>query len=83
MNFVPTEADPDVWLSLATTDGGFDYYEMICVSVEDMLSMSKDPMALIKAIQECNDWKSESMKLPDLCLEVIVEKVENKNRVPC
>ncbi len=83
LNFIPTEADPDVWLRPATTEGGFDCYEMICVYVDDILCVSKDPMGLIRAIQECYELKGGSIKSPDLYLGATVPNLENKNGVPC
>ncbi len=51
MKFTPVEADPDVWLRPATTDGGFEYCKIVCVCVDDILCISKDPKALIRVIQ--------------------------------
>ena len=83
MNFVPTEADPDVWLRPATTDGGFDYYEMVCVYVDDILCVSKDPGALLGVIQESYELKKGSVKPPDIYLGATIEKTETKDGVPC
>ncbi len=52
ISFVPTKVDSDVWLMPPTIEGGFEYYEITCVYVDDMLRVSKDPKALIKSIEE-------------------------------
>ncbi len=54
---------------------------MICVYVDNILYLSKAPMALIRAIQECYEIKSGSIKSSGLYLGATVEKVEIKNGV--
>ena len=83
MNFVPTEADPDVWLRPATTEAGFEYYEMVCVYVDDILCVSKDHKAIIETIEESYELKKGSVKPPDVYLGATVEKIESKSGVPC
>lgn len=83
MEFVPTEADPDVWIKPATTEGGFEYYEMICVYVDDILCVSKDPKALIDVTQNSYELKKESIKKPEVYLGATIEKIETKEGVPC
>jgi hypothetical protein len=83
MEFVPTEADPDVWIKPATTEGGFEYYEMICVYVDDILCVSKEPKALIDVIQNSYELKKESIKKPEVYLGATIEKIETKEGVPC
>ena len=45
LNFVPTYADPDVWMR----DAG-DCYEYVCVYVDDLFTALKDPDEFFKAL---------------------------------
>ena len=38
MDFMPCRADPDLWLH-----GQSDHYEYVCVYVDDLMVMMKDP----------------------------------------
>jgi hypothetical protein len=40
MNFHPCEADPDVWMRVATKDNGFAYYEYALCYVDDIMFIS-------------------------------------------
>lgn len=83
MAFVPTEADPDVWLRPSTTEGGFEYYEIVCVYVDDILCISKEPHTLIEVIKESYELKEGSIKPPDVYLGATVEKTETKEGLTC
>ena len=43
LGYVPTKADPDVWIRLAVKPCGFCYYEMLLCYVDYVLSISEDP----------------------------------------
>ena len=51
LGYVPTKADPDVWIRLAVKPCGFCYYEMLLCYVDDVLSISDEPLKTIKGIQ--------------------------------
>lgn len=40
MNFQPCEADPDVWMRVATKDNGFNYNESALCYVDDIMFIS-------------------------------------------
>ena len=46
MGFFPCRMDPDVWLR----DAG-DHYEYVCVYVDDLLAIMKDPKAFFAELQ--------------------------------
>ena len=50
MGYVPTKADPDVWLRPAVKADGFHYYEMELYYVDDVLSISATPEAALQAL---------------------------------
>lgn len=47
IGFTPSHADSDMWMKDCGT-----HYEYICTYVDDILIMSKDPMAIIKLLEE-------------------------------
>ena len=51
LGYMPTKADPDVWIRPATKPNGFEYYEMMLICVDDILCISHDPHATMKGIQ--------------------------------
>lgn len=62
IGYRPTRADPDVWIILAVNGEGIKYYKMILCYVDDILSISHDPMNAIngiKAVFKLKDGKAE------------------------
>ena len=57
MGFTPSRADPDVWFKAAVKPGGIEYYEYILVYVDDILSISHDPMKAMTQIGEAFSLK--------------------------
>ena len=51
LGYVPTNADPDVWIRLAVKPCGFCYYEMLLCYVDDVLSISEESLKTMKGIQ--------------------------------
>jgi hypothetical protein len=47
LGFVPSRADSDLWIKDCDS-----HYEYICTYVDDLLVMSKDPMAIIRELQK-------------------------------
>lgn len=52
MDFKPTLADPDVWYRAACKPDGFEYYEYILVYVDDILTISHAPSAIMETIKK-------------------------------
>ena len=62
LNYVPSEADPDVYMQTAVKPNGFEYYEYVIYYVDDILSISHCPdvtMDGIKARFTLKDYKVE------------------------
>lgn len=59
MNFVPSYADPDVWMRPATKDTGSEYYEYILVYVDDILVLSATPLPIMKTIHKAYCLKED------------------------
>ncbi len=47
MGFTPSKAEEDIWMRAKG-----DHYEYIAVYVDDLMIASKEPEAIIKALQE-------------------------------
>jgi hypothetical protein len=52
MDFVPSMADPDVWMRPAAKPNGFAYYEYLLVYVDDVLILSHDPKPILTCIEK-------------------------------
>ena len=47
MGYMPSKADPDLWLKEVG-----DHYEYAAHYVDDVISFSKDPMAVMKDLEK-------------------------------
>jgi hypothetical protein len=62
---VPTKADPDVlWLRPAVKTDGFEYYKMVLCYVDDMLSVSADPLKTLQGLQSTFTLKDNKIEEP-------------------
>ena len=68
MGYVPTKADPDVWLRSAVKADGFEYYEVVLCYVNDLLAVSADPRATLEGIQTTFKLKNDKNKEPEMYL---------------
>ena len=74
MSFVPTQADPDVWMRPAIKPDGEEYYEYILVYVDDILAISHDPKTVMKHIQANFKFKDNKVEPPDMYLGAKLRK---------
>ena len=63
-----TKADPDIWIHVVVTDSGYEYYEMLFVYVDDILSLSHKPREAINEITKFFKPKEGSIKEPKIYL---------------
>ena len=68
LGYVPTKADPDVWLRPAVKPDGFEYYEIVLCYVDDILSISVDPEATLKGLQATFKLKDDKIEKPEMYL---------------
>jgi hypothetical protein len=64
LGYLPTKADPDVWIRPGVKADGFKYYEMILCYVDDVLCVSHDPEASMKGIQGTFKLKDDKIEVP-------------------
>ena len=74
MNFISSQADPDVWIRAAV-----DHYELLLVYVDGILIFAKDPKSIMNALGQLYELKPDSVKEPDLYLGANVEKFQLPN----
>ena len=75
MDYVPSFADPDVWLRPAVKPDGTEYYEYILVYVDDVLCISHDPLKSMKQIQTSFKLKEDKMEPPDVYLGATIARM--------
>jgi hypothetical protein len=64
LSYLPTKADPDVWIRPGIKPDGFKYYEMILCYVNDVLCISHNPEASMKGIQGTFKLKDDKIEVP-------------------
>ena len=74
IGFVPSEADPDVWLRRSAKPDGEQYYEYVLCYVDDIMSISHEPSRALKQIQEQFKFKKDKMEPPEVYLGGNIEK---------
>jgi hypothetical protein len=52
LEFNSSLADPDVWYRAATKPDGFQYYEYVLAYVDDILTLSHNPVVIMKALED-------------------------------
>jgi hypothetical protein len=74
MGYRSSHADPDVWLRPAVKPDGEKYYEYILVYVDDILSISHDPLPPMKEIEQAFKFKKNLIEAPDIYLGAKIER---------
>jgi hypothetical protein len=62
LNYAPTKADPDVWITPGVKPDRFEYYAMVLVYVDDVLCIFHDPEATMKGIQGAFKLKDDKIE---------------------
>jgi hypothetical protein len=75
LGYKPSLADPDVWMRPAVKANGFEYYEYILTYVDDILSISADPMKTMKGIQADFKLKDDKIAEPEMYLGATLAKM--------
>jgi hypothetical protein len=76
MGFKNTKADPDVYIRAQTKPNGFEYYEMLLVYVDDVLTLSHAPQIIMDEIGRLFTVKKESIGVPTRYLGANVGKFQ-------
>ncbi len=83
LGYVPTKADPDVWIRPAVKPDGFEYYEMVLCYVDDVLAISHNPMETMQGIQGKFKLKNDKIVEPDIYLGAQLGKMTTAEGVDC
>ena len=83
VGYRPTKADPDVWIRPAVKPDGFQYYELVLVYVDGVISISVSPMDAIKGIKAVFKLKGDKAELPDMYLGGGLSIVETASGTKC
>ena len=83
MSYVPSYADPDVWMRPAVKPNGEKYYEYLLAYVDDLLSISFDPMKTMLLIKEKFTLKGDKIAPPEDYLGAVLAKMKNRNGTEC
>ena len=78
LGYVPTKADPDVWLRPKIKKNGDDYYSMILVYVDDVLCFDESPQELMDKLGKIYRLK-EGSQIPDRYLGANIDRVQLSN----
>ena len=83
IGYVPSKADPDVWMKEAIKPDGTEYYEYVLCYVDDVLAMSCNPMKTIDGIKSMFKLKDDKAEPPDIYLGASLEQVETQGGTKC
>ena len=83
LNFVPSGADPDVWMCPAVKPDGFKYWEYILCYVYDVLAISHQSKHVLKGIQKKFKIKNDKIEVPEMYLGASLSKMDNENGDEC
>ena len=76
LGYVPTRADPDVWLRPAVKPDGFEYYELVLCYVDDVLSVSHDSATTLRGLQSTFKLKDDKVEVPEMYLGAQLSKMQ-------
>ena len=76
LGYVPSKADPDVWLKAETKPDGTEYYVYVLVYVNDVLDLHHDTETFMNRLSEEYRLKDGSVGEPDIYLGANIEKVQ-------
>ena len=83
MEYVPSQADHDVWMRPAVKPDGFEYYEYIVCYVDDIMSISHNPMDGINGIKHRFTLKDDKAEKPEIYLGAELSKLVNNEGSDC
>ena len=83
MDYVPTKADPDVWIRPAVKANGEEYYEYILTYVDDILSLSADAMKTMRDIQAVFKLKDDKIEEPTTYLGAELSQMRTRDGGKC
>jgi hypothetical protein len=74
-----TQANPDVCIRLAVKVDGFEYYEMVLCYVDDILSISDNPILTLQSLTSIFKLKDDKAEEPEMYLGAQLGKMTIDN----
>ena len=78
LNYVPSKADPDVYMRPAVKPNGFEYYEYVLCYVDDILRFSHCPHVTMDGIQARFILKDDKVEEPTNYLGAQLSKMKDE-----
>ena len=79
MNFISTQADPDIYRRKSRKPDGEEYYEILLVYIDNMMACSHDPQAIMDDLALTSDLKEGSVGAPTIYLGADIKKYQVGN----
>ena len=79
LGYMPTKADPDVWIKPAVKPDGSEYYEIVLCYVDNILAISDDPMKTIDGIKSVFKFKGGMVEIPNMYIGATIKTAETAN----
>jgi len=77
IGYVPSKADPDVWMRKATKPNGFEYYEYMLCYVDDLLCISHKPSETMDGVRARFTLKDDKVEKPEDYLGAQLSEMED------
>ena len=78
IGFLPSKADPDVWMRPGVKPSGFEYWEYILCYVDDVICVSNNPTQTLQALQKYFKLKEDKIEQPDMYLGAEIGKMQSE-----
>ena len=83
MDYRPSYADPDVWMRPAVKPNGETYYEYLLAYVDDLLSISLNPMKTMLRVKDKFELKGDKIAPPEDYLGAVLGKMKTTSGTEC
>ena len=83
LSYVPSKADPDVWIRPAVRTDGSEYYEMALCYVYDVLVIAAEPMKTMDGIRAVFKLKGDKAEKPYMYLGALLSELETSDGTKC
>ena len=83
LGYMHTKDDPDVWIKPAVKTDGSEYYEIVLCYVEDVLTISDDPMKTIHGIKPVFKLKGDKEEIPEMYLGDTIQTTDTSDGITC
>ena len=83
LGYLPSKADPDVWMRPAIKPDGFEYWEYVLCYVDDLLSLSHKPEETMEGIRKTFTLKGDKAEKPSMYLGAQLSEMVVDNGTKC